>query len=933
MKKLLSAITAVSLLAASTAGLSVNAAGFKFSNMGFRFFEEAGGVQPTATAAATATATATATASPAVKPTDAPTAAPTAKPTENPTQIPTATPTATPTEKPTEIPTTEPTATPAATDEPTATPEVTATPEPTQAAAVTGLTLNKKSLTLDEGETFKLEASTEPENAPDESVTWSSTSDCVKVDENGNVTAVSAGEAIVSATTVNSKFVASCYINVVGDKGTVDLAVTEGVKQVIITKDGCSTELSAGKTLVEAGAYIVSAVCYDGYELSDYDSTATISAGKETDISVSAVKTSCAITIPSITGVTVTPVNGSVSPVDRGGSYSFTVSPGSSYDSSKLIVRANGEVLTAENGVYTIAGINDDVVIAIEGVEAKSWDATLKSLKVKGEEAVLGADNKYTVVLPYGETTSISDIVPVTNDSKANYTVSSENNQYVITVKAEDGTTNTYTLEVTNSAATEIDDFKLAIAALKFSDATQTSSGTYDSQDTVKAGIETKIKSIASAYPNVSYTIEAGESLAPVKGTLASPTGVDGYYKFTVVLSEISSLSAAEERIIGITIAINSYDYVVSLSNITATTTTMTIKNLDSNCEIALFTTAGGKLRSWTSPTNGTITFSNLTGGETYVVKMRAAGSSDVPATGTSITMQETKSRGTSKYYTVTFDEGEHGQIVSGKAKQTVRLTGIPDYPQIQADDGYVFKGWSSNGVLITNPKTYFIRSATSFTAIYEKSSGTTYSSSTTVTTTQPTTVQGASAAAVVNTFYDVPQTSWYYNSVSDICKKGYMNGTTNGMFEPEATLTRAMLVTVLYRYACEPNVDMGSGFADVPDGTWYSDAVTWAADAGIVNGTTNNMFEPDANITREQLAAIMYRYSDAFGYDISASGNIINYADSSRISDWAQTALIWTTGAGIINGKDGNMLDPQGNATRAEAATIIERFDSYINS
>ena len=90
-------------------------------------------------------------------------------------------------------------------------------------------------------------------------------------------------------------------------------------------------------------------------------------------------------------------------------------------------------------------------------------------------------------------------------------------------------------------------------------------------------------------------------------------------------------------------------------------------------------------------------------------------------------------------------------------------------------------------------------------------------------------------------------------------------------------------------------------------------------------------MFEPNVNITREQLATIIYRYAVAYGYDTSAAGSIIGYTDSSYISDWAQTALIWTIGAGIIDGKDNNKLDPTGNATRAEAAAIIERFDNYI--
>ena len=157
------------------------------------------------------------------------------------------------------------------------------------------------------------------------------------------------------------------------------------------------------------------------------------------------------------------------------------------------------------------------------------------------------------------------------------------------------------------------------------------------------------------------------------------------------------------------------------------------------------------------------------------------------------------------------------------------------------------------------------------------------------------------------------------------------MNGVTNTSFEPDSKLTRAMLVTVLYRYASEPKIYENKSFPDVSSDTWYSNAVAWAAEAGIVEGNDEGLFDPNSYITREQFAAIIFRYSEAFGYDTSASGNIIKYSDSYAISDWAQRALIWTTGANIINGKDNNLLDPKGNATRAEAATIIERFDKII--
>ena len=220
------------------------------------------------------------------------------------------------------------------------------------------------------------------------------------------------------------------------------------------------------------------------------------------------------------------------------------------------------------------------------------------------------------------------------------------------------------------------------------------------------------------------------------------------------------------------------------------------------------------------------------------------------------------------------------------------------------------------------------IRSTTEFTAIYEKSSGSSYGTSINRPSSDDT-VQDNNQPAVIS-YIDVRPYDWFYESVMNVSQKGYMNGTGSNMFEPNSTLTRAMLVTILHRYAGEPEAD-GTSFNDVPMNTWYTEAVTWAADAGIVNGVAPGLFEPNSNITREQLATIMYRYAEAYGYDTSASGSIIGFSDSAYISDWAQTALIWTIGAGIIGGREDNTLDPRGYATRAEAAAIIERFENYI--
>lgn len=917
MKKILSAITAFTLLTGATAGLSVNAAGF---GPGINRFSSETTMRLMEAEKANTVLSVNPSASPSVNPSASPSASPSAKPSETPSAKPTETPTAKPTETPTVKPTEKPTEPP------------TSTPAPTAEPTVKGLALNRQTVTIKENETFKLIASTEPEEAPDETVEWKSgDANIASVDENGTVKGVSAGRTIISAVAVNSKYMASCYVIVEDERGTLNLDTTEGVASVVITMNGYSDEIKSGSNSVWKGTYTVEAKSFEGYTLNSYDSTVTVEKGKTTDLKISAVKSECKISLPSVTGVTVTPVNGSVPTVAPGGSYSFTISVGDSYASDNLAVKANGVVVEPENGVYTVSNITDDVVITIDGISTKSWDATLKSVKVKNVEAVLGSDNIYTATLEYGDKATLSDIVVTVNDEKSQYSVTSDNGMYVITVKAEDGTTNVYKLNIVNAAATVIDSFKLAIADIKFNDVTQKSSGSYDSQDTVRDAVNDKIKAIADEYKGISYVIENGEKADPVKGTLSKPDGEDGYYVFTVTLKPDMGTAdeGTGERVIDVKININGYDYTVARSNITATTTTMTVKNLDSNCEVALFYESGGRLRSWQTPTNGIATFSNLTGGESYTVKMRAVGSTEIPETGTMVTMDESR-QGASKYYTVTFDEGEHGRIVSGKAKQTVGLTRVAAYPTVEADDGYIFKGWSSNGKLIENPSTYYIRSTTAFTAIYERSSGSSINSSSRPQSTTP--IQGPATPSVV-TFYDVPANSWYYNNVMSICNKGYMNGTSNNKFEPDARLTRGMLVTILYRYACEPDIyDASTSFVDVKPGQWYSNAVVWAADAGIVNGVDNTHFAPDANITREQLAAIMYRYSLAFGYDVSAAGNIIKYSDSASISDWAQTALIWTTGASIIDGKDGNRLDPQGLATRAEAATIIGRFDDFIN-
>lgn len=178
---------------------------------------------------------------------------------------------------------------------------------------------------------------------------------------------------------------------------------------------------------------------------------------------------------------------------------------------------------------------------------------------------------------------------------------------------------------------------------------------------------------------------------------------------------------------------------------------------------------------------------------------------------------------------------------------------------------------------------------------------------------------------------YDVPQGSWFYDAVEYVVRRGLFNGTAPNKFEPDSSMTRAMVVTVLWRYEGSPYAQ-SSNFSDVPDGSWYDQAVSWAAYNGVVNGVGNNKFDPDARVTREQLATIIYRYCKQNRIDTFDRMDLSAFPDGGSVSDWSRDALSWSAAVGLIGGMadvaGGPLyLKPTGNATRAQVATILMRF------
>ena len=174
--------------------------------------------------------------------------------------------------------------------------------------------------------------------------------------------------------------------------------------------------------------------------------------------------------------------------------------------------------------------------------------------------------------------------------------------------------------------------------------------------------------------------------------------------------------------------------------------------------------------------------------------------------------------------------------------------------------------------------------------------------------------------------FPDVDENDWFYDEVVYVYENGLMNGVENNQFAPNTATNRAMLATILYRLAGQPDVSGDLPFTDVAAGTWYTDAVLWAAQNGVVNGLGENTFAPMNTLTREQLVTMLYRYAEAEGYDVSAAADLSGYPDAGKVQTYAQKAMSWAVAEGIVEGIDGN-LNPAGNATRAQIATILMRF------
>lgn len=286
-----------------------------------------------------------------------------------------------------------------------------------------------------------------------------------------------------------------------------------------------------------------------------------------------------------------------------------------------------------------------------------------------------------------------------------------------------------------------------------------------------------------------------------------------------------------------------------------------------------------------------------------------------MPAADTTITAAWSYIGGggsTTDYYRLTFETNGGSEISSIRRAEytTIDLT---DYTPTR--EGYEFTGWYADENLTEKITSIRLTRNTTVYAGWEE-------------------IKENPSTGFENPFTDVSESDWFFNDVKFVYQNGLMNGTSATTFSPEGTTSRGMIVTILWRMAGSPDMEdkiWGYPFADVDATAYYGTAVYWARLNGIAGGYDDATFGPNAPINREQMAVMMYRYAQYKGYDVSAKADLNKFTDADEISNYALEALQWANAEGLINGKGDGVLDPKGQATRAEAAAILTRFNEVV--
>ena len=582
------------------------------------------------------------------------------------------------------------------------------------------------------------------------------------------------------------------------------------------------------------------------------------------------------------------------------------------------VIGENGQVTLsfAAAGSYVLSAMGDELTnifspwLPVTVTAApKSSNADVNSVTVAGVEATAGENNAYTVTLPYGTDVTAGSFVIVTSDAGATVgALTHDGNVWTFTVTAEDGVTaKTYTVTVSFTEAPKSNDANVSSVTVAGVEATAGENNTYTV--TLPYGTDVTAGSFVIVTSDSGATVGALTNEGNVwTFTVTAEDGVTSK-TYTVTVSFTEAPKSNDAGVSSVTVAGveatagENNTYTVTLPYGTDVTAgSFVIVTSDSGATVGALTNEGNV---WTF----TVTAEDGVTSKTYTVTVsftEAPKSNDAGVS--SITVAGFKAvAGANNSYTVT--------VPYGTVVKTGSFVIVTRHPRATVS-------------ALTNTRNIW-----SFTVTAEDGVTTAVYTVTVNTAALPEPItpgvdnkKPASKPEVKLPFTDVSTSDWFYDDVAFVYENGLFSGTDSRSFSPNASMTRAMLVTVLYRLEGEPTVTGRSSFTDVRSGAYYEKAVIWAAANGIVTGTDSTSFSPDAKVTREQLAAILYRYAQYRKLDTDASAKLNSFTDADSVSAYASEALGWAVSESLINGASGKLM-PKGDATRAQVAAILHRF------
>ena len=567
-------------------------------------------------------------------------------------------------------------------------------------------------------------------------------------------------------------------------------------------------------------------------------------------------------------------------------------------EGESLTLAENASLAAGGHNVIVDGGTLDESLAESLG-ESVKYAPTITTTTLTGGRvgesysASLGADGTAPITWDLAEGSSLPDGLSLNSDGTITGTPTTAGTS-TFTVKAENdyGNDSTqFTLTIEAAANVPVDRVALSPSTLNLKeDETGTLTATVEPSNATNKNVTWE-----SSNTSVATVDATGEVTAIGAGTATiTVTTEDGNKTATCAVT----VTAATVSVTGVTLSQNEAHLYY---NRTPNTLTLTATVAPDN--------ATDKTVTWTSSNPSVATVEN------GVVTAVACGTAVITATaadgsGASASCTVTVSSylpPANPNYRITVEATQGGTVTAdptaAKAGATVTLTPVPD------------RGYQVGSVAVTDRFGEAV-------AVTENADGT-------YTFTMP---NGQVTVTVTFEetplpFTDVTEGDWFYDAVRYAYETGLMDGVGDSLFAPNSETTRAQLATILYRLEGEPEVSGTSGFTDVEAGTWYTDAVAWAAANGIVNGVSETEFAPGKDITREQLATILFRYAEAKGYDVSARADLSAYPDADQIQSYAAESVAWAVAEGLIQGFEDNTLRPAGNATRAQIATILMRF------